>query len=399
MRQHRTLGWRSLAFHISTGLLAVGVGCGTESDDALPVQSFQAPEAFTDQTNPLELIKYINNSPSLKADDLAPPSDIGRTFSVPDDALPFSASYWPMKNNGILARWQGRGSLSPAEKYGTLFLDRAEQRSLYDWIRQNQGSGVPNVRLWFGICHGWAASAVVDKAPQHKISVRRVERGGTATVEECGGRGAGCITVTPGDITALLAEAYSAPDARYIGERCDTAPSRFRYDSSGRIIQPNCRANAGTLFLIATHFIKQNRRSFVMSVTNNAEIWNQPVYAYRLDEYRTIARDAAVDLIDPQKRTYDFNPAAVGFRHVTLTMRWAQEAQPTVDRPPPLLPRDAKYEFVLELDANGAVLGGEWVGRNKKDHPPFYWYPVAPGTEAPNFTYANVKKLLDLSRN
>jgi hypothetical protein len=316
-------------------------------------------------------------------------------FQLTGDARPFSSSYWPMSQNGILARWAGGGNPSPAEKYGQLYLSPNEQRQMYDYIERNQGRRVRGIKSWFGICQGWAASAVAEKTPRHAISVGRVN----GNLQPCGRNNrSGCVTFFPGDITALLAAAYAESDSRFIGERCDTSVARFRYDESGRVVQPNCRSNAGTLFLVATNFIKRNR-GFVLAVTNNAEIWNQPALGYRIGAYKKVSAQQAADLVGSRRGSYPWNSSATDFRYVVMTVTWANEASPTISTPPPLATAGKTYQFVLELNGNGSVIGGEWVGRSKVDHPPFFWAPVSPGDENPQLEYRNVKALLDMSRN
>lgn len=58
------------------------------------------------------------------------------------------------------------------------------------------------------------------------------------------------------------------------------------------------------------------------------------------------------------------------------------------------------YEYILELDADGKIIGGEWVGESKKAHPDFVWLPLShSGSSVAGgaITYANVKALLDES--
>ena len=106
----------------------------------------------------------------------------------------------------------------------------------------------------------------------------------------------------PGDVTALLAEAYAVADSRFIGYRCDTAPASFKYDASGRIQMPNCRSNAGTLFLTATNFIKKAGRSFAVNAVNNDEVWNQPAYQYAISQYKTVTKTEATRPSIPLRR-------------------------------------------------------------------------------------------------
>lgn len=389
---------RALCVAVGIPLLLTNPGCGgeVEQEDS---ESVGQEEVLSASTDPAKVIEFVNSQPVVKADDLVSTADIGKTFTVAKDSRPFSSSYWPMTQNGILARWAGSGSLSPAEKYGTLFLTASERQKMYDWIQRNQGRSAPGVQSWFGICQGWSASAVMEKAPLRAITVRKVVQNGVVSVQRCtGSSSSGCVTVYPGDITALLAAAYSNPKHRLIGERCDTNPSAFRFDAAGRVTQAKCRSNAATMFLIATNFIKKAGRAFVINATNNAEVWNQPTYAYRISTYRKISAREAANLVDSGRTTYTWNTKAVDFRQVVMSLTWTKEAKPTVSTAPPVVSTTQSYSFVIELDAQGNVLGGEWTGSSKTRHPAFYWSPMEPGSDVPNLNYKLVKALLDESR-
>ncbi|MCC6807554.1 MAG: pre-peptidase C-terminal domain-containing protein [Deltaproteobacteria bacterium] len=59
------------------------------------------------------------------------------------------------------------------------------------------------------------------------------------------------------------------------------------------------------------------------------------------------------------------------------------------------------YEYVLELDAAGKVIGGEWSGSSKLAHPDFLWLPTGlarTSVAGGKITWANVKSLLDQSQ-
>jgi hypothetical protein len=378
-----------------------GCSSGDLIDDGelFDVEETGKADSFNSNTNPIELIRLVNGSPTLKADELVPSGDLGKSISVPTDSKPFSSDYWPMQKNGILNRWMGATIPSPAEKYGTLFLDAGQQKTMYDWIQKNHGKDVPGVQSWFGICQGWTASAIMEKTPQKPISVRKYVRDGRTYLQKCTTPTSDCVSFSPGDLTGLMAEAYAAADATFIGYRCDTAKVNFKYDKNGRIVQPNCRSNAGTLFLTATNFIKKAGKSFAVNAVNNEEVWNQPAYQYAITQYRTLTKTEATAAVDPaETRPYPWNTAAVGFRRVTMKLDWAVETAPTTNSAPPLVSAGKTYDFILELDATGAVIGGEWVGASKTEHIPFFWAPTAPGAEVPNLWPSYVRSLLNISR-
>lgn len=59
-----------------------------------------------------------------------------------------------------------------------------------------------------------------------------------------------------------------------------------------------------------------------------------------------------------------------------------------------------RYEYILELDGEGKIIGGEWVGSSKRHHPDFAWLPIRVRGESVaggKVRYADVKALLDAS--
>ncbi len=61
-----------------------------------------------------------------------------------------------------------------------------------------------------------------------------------------------------------------------------------------------------------------------------------------------------------------------------------------------------RYDYILEVDAAGKIIGGEWLGASKTAHPDFVWLPLAASATSVaggKITYANVKTIYDLSMN
>lgn len=59
-----------------------------------------------------------------------------------------------------------------------------------------------------------------------------------------------------------------------------------------------------------------------------------------------------------------------------------------------------RYDYVLEIDGAGKIIGGEWLGESKRNHPDFLWLPTEVGASSVaggKITYANVKAIYDLS--
>ena len=101
---------------------------------------------------------------------------------------------------------------------------------------------------------------------------------------------------------------------------------------------------------------------------------------------------------------YIFNDDAVRFVHIKATAKYISESASSVGGnladSIDTYTRSDHYEYVLELDSDGRIIGGEWIGSSKKNHPDFLWLPLSQSGASKaggKITYDNVKTLLDLS--
>ena len=102
---------------------------------------------------------------------------------------------------------------------------------------------------------------------------------------------------------------------------------------------------------------------------------------------------------------YLFNDDAASLRYVELEVDYIGESASSVDgnladRIDDFTHTD-KYEYILELDADGKIVGGEWVGTSKTAHPDFLWLPTGRDESKPiaggKITWAVVNELLTAS--
>ena len=101
---------------------------------------------------------------------------------------------------------------------------------------------------------------------------------------------------------------------------------------------------------------------------------------------------------------YVFNDNAVKFIHIKATAEYISESASSVggnlaDSIDTYTKSD-HYEYVLELDGEGRIIGGEWVGASKRAHPDFLWLPLSQSGASKaggKITYDKVKMLLDMS--
>ena len=102
---------------------------------------------------------------------------------------------------------------------------------------------------------------------------------------------------------------------------------------------------------------------------------------------------------------YVFSDAAVTLFHVKSEVDYITEAAASLDgnlsgRIDDFTRTD-HYEYILEVDADGKINGGEWVGASRQNHPDFLWLPTGRDESKPiaggAITYAVVQELLDAS--
>jgi hypothetical protein len=372
------------------------------------------------------------------------------TLKYDFDSLPTSgraerdiwpSTYWATYQDSINARWK-TNELSPAEKYDMAFNGWVPpegfmelkpykngsncgeyDKEYYDQLgplashisnymgNGNARDGVDNdddgeidecgdrdgVETWFGLCHAWVPAAMREDRPLH-------------TIEYNG------VTFHVGDIEALVIAAYNRAGAEMIGGRCND--KEVERDEQGRAIATGCRdTNPGTLHVIMSNYLGLNQRSFAEDRTYNYEVWNQPVVAYEVTKNEEITLSQANELLQitaaeqpaegegempeaPTSEEYSFNPDAAYFYSVEATVVYITESHASVD--PAItanFERKSYYKYILELDENREIIGGEWVGSSRKDHPDFLWNPQrAWRSSVPNLDLEKVRELIQLSR-
>ncbi len=364
---------------------AAAAACTQESTAPVYADAQQSSEAlpWPARDAPGQLLPGI----STLLRDVVQAKDVGNTFMVQANRMPFSNTYWPFIDNGIDDDWSGQGS--PLSKY-MRFFDSSSEQSARAWEQTQHGSALPDVQDWFGHCNGWSAAATSVAPPLHAVNVR-IEGG---TVLSCADGDPRCTRFEVSDIHALLTEVYLDGPQRVLGDRCEVAPGDIARDGSGRITSPGCGGvNAGTFMSVLARRIKNDALPFVMAVqspnTTN-QIWNQPVAGYTVYGYRPLSRSQAVGLVGAGvTRSYDWNPAARGWVRVDVGVRYVVETHPTMS---PFSGASAwdelRFSAVLELtgptvQSSTRVLGGEYLdlpalGANRLRVAPFVW--IAAGT-------------------
>ena len=89
------------------------------------------------------------------------------------------------------------------------------------------------------------------------------------------------------------------------------------------------------------------------------------------------------------------------FVEVQMRTDWITESDPQIGPTTPTNDRYVRhdnYHYILELDRDNKIIGGEWVGESNLTHPDFIWTPTGQPHGNPHISLAEVRKLIEISR-
>jgi Transglutaminase elicitor len=263
--------------------------------------------------------------------------------------------------------------LSPSEKYDLLVGDPQGTLTAALWdegrfyYERND-----EVESWMGICHGWAPASYMLPRPSKRVTVTAAD-------------GRTQLRFYPSDIKSLasLLWANGGTPTRFIGSRSsDRDPAT---DEVGRVIASDVfDTNPGTWHVCVVNQIGVAKRSFIIDATYDYEVWNQPVTGYEYSYFNPQTLRPASSLAgatvtraqftnDRFKRYRSTNYATVvGVAMQTSYMVETSPSHRATDNPSRDAVSSADYEYDLELDAAGRIIGGEWY---VNAHPDFLWSP------------------------
>lgn len=272
------------------------------------------------------------------------------------DQLPQSgASYqsvWP----GSWYPYSQGGTVNATQKYSQLTGDyRAVnwERSESDRLRGYN---------WAGHCNGYSAASTMEQEPKSNVNMN------------------GLIFYVD-DIKGLLAEAWQGGGS-IVGGRCNN--DNVTRDANGRLQDSACRdLNPATMHIIMTNFLGRWHKPVIMDNDASSNVWNYPVVNYRIAYQQNITkRDANYWLRGVNEDYYPYNDKIVSLKYMQMEIIYSTGYKPT-------------YEYILELDGAGNILGGEWYRDSRYNHPDFVWRHTQPTAENP---YLNINVIYDIYR-
>jgi hypothetical protein len=177
---------------------------------------------------------------------------------------------------------------------------------------------------------------------------------------------------------------------RFVGGRCNDTDPEFD-PNNGRALSAKCfDTNPGTWHLAMVNQIGGARRSFVLDVTYDYEVWNQPAHGYEYwyfnpkeMQWADTEQEGTVAIADFDNDRFSAYRSGKTASVVGIMMRvqYIVETDPShqdVDAPSDDKIQTVDYYYDVELDRDGVIIGGEWY---QNLHPDFLWTPPV-GTRA-----------------
>ncbi|HHH31486.1 MAG TPA: hypothetical protein ENK57_24500, partial [Polyangiaceae bacterium] len=149
-----------------------------------------------------------------------------------------------------------------------------------------------------------------------------------------------------------------------------------------------------------TNYLGMLNRGFAMDRTYDYQVWNQPVQSYEITRNDEISIEEANELLGLTGDTYTFNDDAAKLYRVHMSLNWITESHAsTTPNETSRYTRTDRLTYILEVDADGKVIGGEWFGRSRTLHPDFLWNPRRlTRSSTPNLSLTDVRMLIAMSR-
>lgn len=279
-----------------------------------------------------------------------------------------------------------QAELTAAEKFDLLLgdYDLTLSRAMWD-VAQEADTQTGGIKMWEGVCHGWATAAIQAPRPVKSVVVKSAD-------------GKYDLKFNPHDIKGLAswlwANSLIQDGTKFAGKRCNNRNRNFD-PVTGMSDDPACNGVDPALFhLTLANLMGVRKESFVMNKNNDLQVWNQPIHSYRAKWFNvetgyegTLDKAImAADKLENDVRKEFRAPETKYVVGVNLELKYVRETKPnrnSVDSPAYDKIKTMEYMYDLELDEALNVVGGQW--RNFRtdgkaiDHAENEDYPEFPG--------------------
>lgn len=243
----------------------------------------------------------------------------------------------PTKEEALRMSQDQLAALAPSEK-----LDLLNGNYDYPLKKEVDEKSSKHAPIWHGICNGWSPAAINHREPLPKTLVNpdgiQVPFGSSDI---------------KGIISYYYAYKHEVKSTHQMGKRCN-----FNFG-------PNCDEdlNAGAFHVVLANKVGLEQLSFVADVEGGRQVWNHAV-----NEYTSTIVNSNLPPSD------DSAPGTVKRVLIKTVMTFVLEIKK--NNWEPVMGTDdhvndvRNYEYTLDLDSTGKIIGGEWISKARPD---FLW--------------------------
>jgi len=304
-----------------------------------------------------------NNPYKMDANFKSDLNTLPKNGELSSSGLAWPGSYWPNNKGSIAWRWTAKdpkpfkyespsmyeakqmtaakiNELSPAEKYD-MYVGRYDYPTVEKLFKAHRKGEA----IWHGICHGVAPASLHHREPK------------TVTVKNADGIE---ITFYASDVKALLANHYSKVSDTgiiQVGKRCFVGGKfPLARKSAG------CRdVNPGAFHIIIANKLGLSKTGFVADLDRYKQVWNHAAVSFKTK----IVSNVSLGKKSPENAT----------RRVKIRTEVTYQASVEPEKEAIIGTAKAKfdvrkYQYFLDLNSRGQILGGEWIS---KERPDFMW--------------------------
>lgn len=271
---------------------------------------------------------------------------------VAKERIPYSGFIYPDTHGGTIAAlrkydkaFDQTGKAAAYERWDTSqteLVTRQVQRRRVGLFGSRTFTTARQVRVvpyWYGHCNGWTSASIRHAEPQKSVEKNSV-------------------VFTPSDIKGLLAEMYIYNENEML--------------AMGYV-------HPAILHTVVANWIGRGMHPIGMEADPGREKWNYPLYGYKVKAYNR--SEFHVD--------------------VQLAVTFAMSSETEVDESP-RIPRQKHFNYHLNLDGDGKILGGYYYRNSARID--MLWVPLMPkaagekGNERGN-PHVNVERVLAIWRD
>ena len=289
--------------------------------------------------------------------------DAFRSGSVAPGRIPFQDSWYPHSATGT----NQLGALSLYDQA----LNRGQSLAS-DWEAIHHKTTDVVKQGWFGHCNGTSAASTRYENPRHSVF----------RPQGCARGGNGCTEFSPQAIRALLTEISMNVAFKWIGgDLCKLKREELlaKQRTSYNVMDACDDINPGSFHLALVNYLGRMKQPLIHDKTSYDEIWNYPLISYSY-QAQTLSESQAAQLAGSPDSSWVFNRQAQSWVKVdmTLSYRSFDSSYKGAGTTPPGASEPLSY--ILELDGEGKVIGGEWIGDSllKAEHPDALWMAFEP---------------------